>query len=144
MWNKTEEMRFEAERITDAQRNDYLNQRVGIVYDGTGRDYKKRLAQKEHAESLGYDCSLIFVQTPLEMAYARNEERTRRLPENIVEKVWRQTEANRPYFQWAFGPNFVEISDGNTLTTQIKRYVADFLSKPIENPIGQAWLAQYS
>lgn len=140
MWNKTKEMRFEAERITDAQRNAYLNQRVGIVYDGTGRDYRKRLAQKEHAESLGYDTYLIFVQTPLDMAYERNEERTRRLPESVVEKVWRQTEANRPHYMWAFGEHFHEIADGNTLTTAIKRYVADCLSEPVQNPIGQQWL----
>lgn len=139
-FNKTEQMRFKAEDITDAKRLEYLNQRLGIVYDGTGRDYHKRLKQKAEAEARGYDCSLIFVQTPLKMAYQRNEERTRRLPEDIVKKVWMDTEANRPYYMQAFGDHFIEIADGNTLTTSIKRFVADCLSKPIENPIGQAWL----
>lgn len=140
-WAQASEFRKEAKRLTDAQRNQTLDARMGIVFDGTGEDYNEKVEQKAYAESKGYDCYMVFVQTPLELALLRNQDRTRVLPVDLVTKMWTNVEANRPKYEQLYGDNFHQIHDGDTRTTAIKRYVIRCLTAPVQNPIGRSWLA---
>jgi len=62
----------------------YLGGRLGMLIDGTGDDIKKVI---EHSEKLknefGYDTCMIFVNTPLEKALERNDNRPRKLPHDL-------------------------------------------------------------
>ena len=42
--------------------------RLGMVVDGTGRDYDKIKNQVAQLRQLGYDCYMIFVNTSLDVA----------------------------------------------------------------------------
>ena len=46
--------------------------RLGMVVDGTGRDYDKIKNQVAQLRQLGYDCYMIFVNTSLDVALERN------------------------------------------------------------------------
>ena len=41
--------------------------RLGMIIDGTGHRYDKMAKLKKHAESLGYDCYMVFVNTSLKV-----------------------------------------------------------------------------
>ena len=72
LWKKITEVpngiRDRANQITKAQRDFYEAGRLGLIIDGTGDDFAKIKKQKQHAESLGYDCMMVFVNTSLEVA----------------------------------------------------------------------------
>ena len=38
-----------------------------MIIDGTGHRYNKIAKLKKHAESLGYDCYMVFVNTSLKV-----------------------------------------------------------------------------
>ena len=48
-----------------------------MIIDGTGDDFKKIAAEKKELEAVGYDTYMIFVNTTLEVALQRNENRDR-------------------------------------------------------------------
>ena len=57
--------------------------RLGMVIDGTGRDYDKIANQKALLQQLGYDCYMIFVNTSLDVALERNAKRREEVYQNI-------------------------------------------------------------
>ena len=44
---------------------------LGMLIDGTGRDFDKMAREKARAEDLGYDTFMIFVDTSLPVALER-------------------------------------------------------------------------
>ena len=53
---------------------------------------------------------MVYVNTSLEVAQQRNEERPRRLPADVVEKYWKNVQKNMAYFQGLFGnANFMLV-----------------------------------
>ena len=53
------------QRLTVKART-YLKGRLGIVVDGTGKDFQKISKQVRSVQALGYDTAMIFVNTDLE------------------------------------------------------------------------------
>ena len=49
--------------------------------DGTGKDYEKIVRMSEKLKKFGYETLMVFVNTNLETALARNEKRDRTLPQ---------------------------------------------------------------
>ena len=79
-----------AKEITAKQTKLLMNGRLGMVIDGTGGDYKIIKEQVEELRNIGYDTYMIFVNTSLETALARNKARDRTIPENIVTNTAKQ------------------------------------------------------
>jgi cytidylate kinase len=76
--------RNQAKSLTKKQMANYLRGRLGIVIDGTGKDFSKIKKQKDSLANIGYDTYMIFVNTSLDVALQRNNERARTVPEKIV------------------------------------------------------------
>lgn len=154
-------IRGKAKAITDKQKAFYEAGRLGMVIDGTGDEVSKIKEKKEHAESLGYDCYMVFVNTSLEVALKRNAERDRTLPDDLVNKVWKDCQNNLGAFQGMFGGNFIivdntsynkniyKFTDKKTgkvstsdkpIARNIQTSIDQFLRKPIYNPIGKQWV----
>ena len=91
---RKEVQRQRSKDITVARKKNYLEGRLGLVIDGTGKDAGKILSQKAGLEELGYDTYMIFVNTSLDVALQRNAERARSVPEPIVVKAWKDVQAN--------------------------------------------------
>ena len=91
----------------------YMEGRLGLVIDATGRD--KNIIQRQHAmlTNIGYDCYMIFVNTSLDVALERNKNRPRSIPEYIVTNSWNGVQANIGQFQRIFSPNKMLIIDNN-------------------------------
>ena len=154
-------IRNQAKNITKKQQAFYEAGRLGMIIDGTGDEVTKIKEKKKHAESLGYDCYMIFVNTSLEVAQERNATRDRRLSSELVTSIWKACQNNLGAFQSMFSGNFIivdnteykkyqskvrdrksgEIKIVDTAIAQnIQKAIDAFLRKPIYNQIGKKWI----
>jgi len=123
--------------------------RLGMIVDGTGRDYDKINQQKALLQSLGYDCYMIFVNTSLDVALARNAQRERSVPEYITRKSWTAVQANIGKFQNLFGVGNMIIIDNSKddkeLTTIVMNKCSKAVSRLLRNKIksytAKRWMA---
>ena len=135
--------RAKGKKTTDKMRTFYEEGRLGMIIDGTGDDIGKIKAKKQHAESLGYDTYMVFVNTSLEVAQARNKKRDRTLGEDIVNEIWKACQHNLGAFQTLFSGNFRIVDnteDGDNLTKDIKKAVDGFIGQRTYNAIGKQWI----
>lgn len=135
-------IRDRAKTLSLKQLKNYEDGRLGVIIDGTGDKFEKIALNKRRFEDLGYDCMLVFVFAPLELALHRNRQRSRQLPDEIVEGIWKLVQSNLNHFRQAFGSRFVVIdsSEPGPVEANIRKSVRAFLREPISNPIGRQWL----
>ena len=137
--------RSRAKKVTAAKKFQAIRGRLGIIIDGTGHKYDKVAGQSAMLEQLGYETSMVFVNTSLEVALHRNEQRARSVKPNIVKQSWQDVQNNMGKFQQYFGPANFFIVDNNgfeedMLDISIK-LIRRAVSKPVKNVIAQAWIA---
>ena len=70
-----QEIRAKSKRLTKLRRDSWVDGRLGIIIDGTGKDLNKIGRQKKLLDQLGYETMMIFANTSLEIAQQRNKER---------------------------------------------------------------------
>ena len=143
-------IRQRAKTTTGSILDTYVNGRLGLVIDATGRD--KNVIQRQHAllTNLGYDCYMVFVNTSLDVALQRNRNRPRSIPEYIVTNSWNGVQSNIGQFQRIFSPNKMLIIDNNRsekeLVTQTLGQAAKFIRSQInkrpDNYIAKQWIAK--
>lgn len=137
-------IRDRAKQLTQKQKAFYEAGRLGMIIDGTGHRYNKIAKLKKHAEGLGYDCYMVFVNTSLEVAQERNKQRERILPDALLQKSWKDVQNNLGKFQNLFGGNFriVDNTVYKPITQQVQKAVNKFIRKPVYNKIGVKWIQQ--
>jgi len=135
-------IRGKAKQLTDQQKSFYEAGRLGMIIDGTGDKYSKIKEKKDHAERLGYDCYMVFVNTSLEVAQERNVKRDRTLPESLVSDIWKACQENLGKFHNLFGGNFAIVDNTvyKPVDSSVQKAVSQFISKPIKNRIGIKWI----
>jgi predicted kinase len=126
----------------------YVQGRLGLIIDATGRDLPLVQRQVGMLRQIGYDCYMVFVNTSLDIALERNRNRPRSIPEYIVQKSWNGVQANIGQFQRIFSPMKMMILDNNSsekeLVTKTLRDADRFIrgklrSKP-QNGIAMSWI----
>ena len=143
-------LRTRAKAIVDNQIDLYVQGRLGLVIDATGRDYNIISRQFSALQLLGYDCYMVFVNTSLEVALERNAKRERVVPEYITKNSWQSVQNNIGRFQNLFGlANFVVVDNSKseqelvTLTmNKVNAVVRRFLNTPIKSYIAKRWMAK--
>ena len=138
-------VRDRAKKITAKRQANYLEGRIGLIIDGTGRDYDKIAKQATELKQIGYDVHMIFVNTSLDVALQRNAERPRSVPESIVTKSWKDVQSNIGKFSQYFKGNFVVVDNndaGEDIFTQVFKQIKGLLRKKVRNPQAQQWVAQ--
>ena len=126
----------------------YIEGRLGLVIDATGRDLALVQSQHNKLRNLGYDCYMIFVNTNLEVALERNKSRTRSIPDYVVKSNWDGVQKNIGAFQRMFSPNKFLIIDNNRseeeLVSQVlstaSRFIRSRLTTKPENGIALSWI----
>ena len=137
-------VRGRAKDITKARQKNYLEGRLGVVIDGTGKDANKILGQKSGLEELGYDTYMVFVNTSLDVALKRNAERARSVPEPIVVKAWKDVQANIGKFSNMFRAGFIVVDNNNAgedILKEVEKRVRGLLRKKVKNTRAQSWMA---
>ena len=142
-----QKVRAGAKALTNKQLDIALKNRMGIVIDGTGKDYNKIKGQVEQARKLGYAVHMIFVNTDLDTALERNRMRPRVLPDKVVEKMWNDVQKNIGKFQALFRSRMtvVDNSKGSNIdraTLDAYKDIMNWSKRPPENSIAVKWIKQ--
>ena len=134
--------RKRAKKVTSARKGHAVDGRLGIIIDGTGKDYDKMIRQAAHLQELGYETSMVFVNTTLQTALERNRKRARSVPPEIAKQGWKDVQMNLPRFQRYFRKRFF-VADNNLGDdlTPITKAVRRAILKKVDNPIASAWIA---
>ena len=140
-----DKLRDTAKRVTKLRQANYVEGRLGLIIDGTGKDYDKIEGQNKELIQLGYDTHMIFVNTSLDVALERNQERDRTLPEPIVVKSWNAVQKNIGKFSNLFKNRFI-IMDNNDkdekVLTNVYKRVQNLAKKKVTNGIAKNWIAK--
>jgi len=137
-------VRDKAKDITKRKSDNYIEGRLGLIIDGTGRDADKILSQKAKLEELGYDTYMIFVNTSLDVALQRNAERPRSVAEPIVVKSWKDVQSNIGKFSNIFRQGFIVVDNndaGEDIFNQVWKRVKGLLRKKVTNTRAKNWMA---
>ena len=138
-------IRGRAKEITKLRQANYIEGRLGLIIDGTGKDYNKIEKQMRGLQQLGYDSHMIFVNTSLDVALERNEKRPRKLPESLVVQSWNNVQKNIGKFSQLFKNKFIIVdnnkADEDVITGVFKR-VRSLANKKVTNGIAKAWIAR--
>ena len=140
-----QEIRLRSKAKTKARQGLWVDGRLGVIIDGTGKDVAKISRQKALLDQIGYETMMIFVNTSLETAQIRNKERKRTLPEKSVEQMWNNVQKNIGSFQSLFGSrNFIIVDNNNAgediFNKVFKRIRGLVVKKPTKRQAKQ-WIA---
>ena len=141
-----DKVRDKAKVLTDKRRINYVEGRLGLVIDGTGKDYDKITKQASDLKQIGYDVYMIFVNTSLDVALENNQKRARTLKDSIVKDSWNAVQNNMGKFQNYFGGKNFIIVDNNEVDKDGKLFDACFkrvrrlLSNKVVNPQAKRWI----
>ena len=137
-------IRVRSKQKTKARQSGWVDGRLGIIVDGTGKDVEKISKQKRLLDQLGYETMMIFVNTSLETAQIRNRERARKLPEKSVEQMWNNVQRNIGAFQSIFGTrNFVIVDNndaGEDVFNKVYKRIRGLVIKKPSKPQAKAWI----
>ena len=145
---RKEVLRGQAKKVTVKMHDNFIEGRLGLIIDSTAKDASKILQHKAQLEGLGYDTHMVFVNTSLDVALARNAQRPRSVPEPIVVKSWKDVQANIGTFSQAFRGRFIVIDNNDPLETMKKdifpkiwKIIRGQLRKKVSNTRAQNWMA---
>jgi predicted kinase len=148
--DKGQEVRNRAKELTMSRQAGYIDGRLGLVIDGTGKDVAKVQKQSDMLKQLGYETVMLFVNTSEDVAQQRNKLRDRRLPDGVVSKMWAQVQDNIMGFQQVFGNrNFYVVDNSGGLEdpergksfNEIYKDIRSWVNTPTRNRQANAWLA---
>jgi hypothetical protein len=152
-------VRKKAKDITEIRNRLALQGRNGLIINGTGDDPKKYAKIKKKLEAMGYDTSMIMVNTDDEVSKQRNVERGQRggrtVPEKIRKEKWESVQAARGEMAKIFRNNYVEFDNSEDLRQaspdvvkakkeemqQIFKQIQKFVNAPPKNEHAKNWIA---
>ena len=140
--------RKRAKKVTKARQGGYLEGRLGLIIDGTGKDYEKIAKQSNELKQLGYDTHMIFVNTSLDVALERNAKRDRSVPEDIAVRSWKAVQSNIGKFSQHFRQNFVVVDNNDAdikdpqVFNDVFKQIKGLLKKKVKSPIAKQWVMQ--
>ena len=144
-----QEIRDKAKELTSIRRGGFLDGRLGLTIDGTGKNPVKVRNESEKLRELGYETMMIFVNTSLEVALERNLKRKRKLEPEKVEEMWNQVQQNMMKFQQTFGAAAFHVVDNSggledpdraeNFETVYKE-VQKFVNTPPSSYIAKQWI----
>ena len=156
---KRNEVRKRAKNITELRHRLALQGRNGLIINGTGDDPEKYAQIKKKLEAMGYDTSMIMVNTADEVSSARNVERGQRggrtVPENIRKEKWESVQKARGEMAKIFRNNYIEFDNSEDLRNaspdvvkskkeemqQIFKQIQKFVNAPPKHEEAKHWIA---
>ena len=138
-----DKLRDKAKAVTKAKMGNYVEGRLGLIIDGTGKDYDKIAKQATGLKQLGYDVHMIFVNTSLETALKRNAKRDRTVPRSIATKSWKTVQSNMGKFSQYFRQNFIVVDNNDSdedVMGPVYKQVMSLAKKKVQNKTGLNWI----
>jgi hypothetical protein len=156
---KRDFVRNRAKNMTELKQRLSLTGRNGLIINGTGDDYEKIARIKGRLEEIGYDTSMIMVNTNNDVSAQRNIERGQRggrtVPENIRKQKWEAVQNARPELAKLFGDRYVEFDNSEDLRNappevvkakkdemlNLYKGVQQFIAEPPKSEAASLWVA---
>ena len=157
--DKRDIVRGRAKNMTELRQRLALLGRNGLIINGTGDDAEKIGRIKERLEELGYESSMIMVNTDDEVSKQRNIERGQRggrtVPEDIRKQKWDAVQNSRPEFAKMFGDKYMEFDNSEDLRNappevvkqkkdemmELFKNVREFVTQPPSSEQASLWIA---
>ena len=141
---RRDEIRAKAKRMTAASLGAAIEGRLGLIIDSTARNVPKIEAEQSHMRAIGYDTFMVFVNTTLEVAMARNNARKRRLPDAIVIQNHKEVQANIGRLQNIFGAGNFRIVDNNKnkedVNPKVYKAVRSMVNREPTSKVAKDWI----
>jgi hypothetical protein len=152
-------VRGRAKNITELRQQLALLGRNGLIINGTGDDVVKTKNIKDQLEKLGYETSMLLVNTRDDISAQRNLERGQRggraVPEPIRKEKWDNVQYARTEYAQMFGGNYSEFDNSEDLrqadpeTVKAKKAellslfnkFKEFVAAPPQSQEAQFWTA---
>ena len=137
-------IRSRAKKITASRKGNAVDGRLGLLLDGTGRDYDKIVKQSIQLKQLGYETHMIYVNTSLETALQRNAKRDRTVPESIAITSWKDVQSNMGKFSQHFRQNFIIVDNNDSeedVMTPVFKQIKGLLKNKVTNKLASAWVS---
>jgi len=89
---------------------------------------------------------MIFVNTSLDVALARNAKRERSVPDSVAIKSWNDVQKNLGKFSQHFRGNLIIVDnnevkkDDGTVFNSVLKQVRGLLKKKVRNPAASSWI----
>ncbi len=117
----------------------YLDGRLGVIIDITGRRLDRLLKTKEELEELGYDTMAVVVNTDLSKALDRNEMRARKVDPEILRRIHSEVQQNLGKIQQIFKGQalFVDNTQDKQDFTHERKVIDKFLAAPGRNRVNE-------
>jgi hypothetical protein len=156
---KRDLVRGRAKSMTELRQRLALLGRNGLIINGTGDDHEKIARIKDRLEEIGYDTSMVMVNTADEVSKQRNIERGTRggrtVPEEIRKQKWDAVQASRPELAKMFGDKYMEFDNSEDLRQappevvkakkdemmQLFKNIQQFVSEPPSSEAASLWVA---
>jgi len=139
-----DKIRSRAKEVTSKMQRNFVAGRLGLIIDGTGAEYVKIERQARKLKELGYETYMIFVNTSLDTAIERNNQRSRKLPLDIVKTYWNNVQANIGKFQRLFGMGNMIIVDNNSagenVFNTVFKQIVKLTKRKVKNYIAKQWI----
>ena len=132
---KGQEIRGHAKVLTKKRYKGWVQGRLGMVIDGTGKDYKKIKQMSDALRSIGYASYMLFVNTSLDVAQQRNMMRARTLEPTEVEEMWKAVQQNMGKFQQYFTRQNFILVDNNSPSQDVLSDLFVQMEKIVKEPV---------
>jgi len=137
-------LRQRAKRGTESMGQHAINGRLGLILDSTARDADKIESAAAGLRYLGYQTYMVFVNTTVEVALKRNEERPRSVPAPIVMRSHAQIQKQIPRLIRMFGAsNFIEVHNNkykDDINVKVYKEIRKKMNSKVTSPIALKWI----
>ena len=128
-------------QMTITQLSLYINSMLPLFVDSTSNKINRTIYRDGLLKSMGYDTAMVWVETSLETAIKRAQQRQRTVPVAFIKAVHKNLAENKDYYKNHFSL-FVEINnnDGeltNKTIVEAYRKISGFFKTEIVNPLGR-------
>jgi len=82
---------------------------LGLVIDGTGKNFERIKNLKKDVESYGYETAMVYIKTPLKSAIERSKKRSRGVDTEYIKDTYRALLKNSKEYKKMF-PLFIEVN----------------------------------
>jgi adenylate kinase family enzyme len=128
----------------------YLDGRLGLIIDGTGKNPIVMNDVKSKLEELGYETAMVFVNTTLETSLSRARQRAsqvgkdygREIDPKFIEDTWLRVQRGLGQLQNIFGKKFFIIDNnrGEPNIGYVENSLDKWLKAPPQSHIAKEWI----
>lgn len=140
-----DELYRHSNRLVRKQMDNYIDGRLGLLIDSTGKKIERTIELKQRLESLGYETMAVFVNADILTSLDRNDMRKRRVDPSWIRAIHGKIQNNLGMLQKLFGGDLIIVdnSEGASLAAVVPhQQVQTFLRKPSRRPPAKKWLGE--